>query len=37
VVFDVTGSYRVAFWLSIGAYVAGSIAFWALRRPVAPR
>jgi hypothetical protein len=24
----------VAFWLSIGAYVAGSIAFWALRRPV---
>jgi MFS family permease len=33
-VFDLTGSYRVAFWLSIGAYVAGSIAFWALRRPV---
>jgi MFS family permease len=36
-VFDLTGSYRVAFWLSIGAYVAGSVAFWALRRPVAPR
>lgn len=36
-VFDWTGSYRVAFWLSIGAYVAGSIAFWALRRPVATR
>jgi MFS family permease len=34
-VFDLTGSYRVAFWLSIGAYLAGSVAFWALRRPVA--
>lgn len=37
VVFDLTGSYRVAFWLSIGAYVAGSIAFWALRKPVGSR
>ena len=36
-VFDLTGSYRVAFWLSIGAYLAGSVAFWALRRPVVPR
>jgi MFS family permease len=34
-VFDTTGSYRVAFWLSIGFYVAGSAAFWALRRPPA--
>jgi MFS family permease len=34
-VFDVTGSYRVAFWLSIFFYVAGSVAFWALRRPPA--
>jgi MFS family permease len=36
-VFDTTGSYRVAFTLSIGFYVAGSIAFWALRRPPAIR
>ena len=35
VVFDTTGSYRVAFSLSIVFYVAGSIAFWALRRPPA--
>jgi MFS family permease len=34
-VFDTTGSYRVAFTLSIVFYVAGSIAFWALRRPPA--
>lgn len=34
-VFDVTGSYRVAFWLSILFYVAGSVAFWSLRRPPA--
>jgi MFS family permease len=34
-VFDVTGSYRVAFWLSIFFYVCGSVAFWALRRPPA--
>ena len=32
--FDVSGSYRLAFWLSIAAYAAGSIAFWALRKPV---
>jgi MFS family permease len=36
-VFDTTGSYRVAFWLSILFYVAGGIAFWALRRPPAIR
>ncbi|WP_428492308.1 MFS transporter [Rhodopila sp.] len=31
-VFDTTGSYRVAFSLSIVFYIAGGIAFWALRR-----
>jgi MFS family permease len=36
-VFDTTGSYRVAFALSIVFYVAGSVAFWALRRPPAIR
>jgi len=36
-VFDVTGSYRVAFWLSILFYACGSVAFWALRRPLAVR
>jgi MFS family permease len=34
-VFDTTGSYRVAFSLSIFFYVCGSVAFWALRRPPA--
>ncbi len=32
---DLTGGYEVAFILSIAAYIGGSIAFWALRRPVA--
>jgi MFS family permease len=32
-IFDLTGSYRVAFMLSIVSYVGGVIAFWALRRP----
>ena len=32
-IFDVSGSYRVAFSLSIAAYVCGVVAFWALRRP----
>jgi MFS transporter, OFA family, oxalate/formate antiporter len=32
-IFDVSGSYRVAFMLSIAAYLCGCIAFWALRRP----
>ncbi len=36
-VFDVTGSYRAAFGLSIFFYVCGSVAFWALRRPPARR
>ena len=34
-VFDLTGSYRVAFWLSIFFYLCGTVAFWALRRPPA--
>jgi len=33
--FDVTGSYRVAFALSILFYACGSVAFWMLRRPAA--
>jgi MFS family permease len=32
-VFDLTGSYRVAFTLSIASYLCGIVAFWALRRP----
>lgn len=32
-IFDVSGSYRVAFLGSIAAYMAGSVAFWALRPP----
>jgi len=32
-IFDLTGSYRVAFWLSIASYLCGVVAFWALRRP----
>jgi MFS family permease len=31
--FDVTGSYQLAFGLSIFFYACGSVAFWALRRP----
>jgi MFS family permease len=31
--FDLTGSYQVAFGLSIFFYVCGSVAFWLLRRP----
>jgi MFS family permease len=33
--FDVTGSYQVAFALSIFFYACGSVAFWMLRRPPA--
>ncbi len=33
--FDVTGSYHVAFGLSIFFYVCGGVAFWLLRRPPA--
>jgi MFS family permease len=36
-IFDVSGSYRAAFLCSIAAYAAGSVAFWALRHPPAPR
>ncbi len=32
-IFDRTGSYHVAFGLSIAAYTMGCIAFWALRQP----
>jgi MFS family permease len=32
-VFDLSGSYRVAFLCSIASYAAGCVAFWALRRP----
>ncbi len=34
-IFDLSGSYELAFGLSIGSYVCGCIAFWALRRPPA--
>lgn len=32
--FDLTGSYRLAFTLSIAAYATGAIVFWGLRKPV---
>jgi MFS transporter, OFA family, oxalate/formate antiporter len=32
-IFDLSGSYELAFMLSIAAYVCGVVAFWALRRP----
>jgi MFS transporter, OFA family, oxalate/formate antiporter len=32
-IFDLSGSYRLAFGLSIASYVCGIVAFWALRRP----
>jgi len=35
--FDLTGSYHVAFGLSIFFYACGSVAFWMLRRPPARR
>ena len=35
-IFDVSGSYRVAFLCSIAAYVAGSYAFWLLRKESRP-
>ena len=35
--FDLTGSYRVPFLLSIAFYICGAIAFWSLRRPPAIR
>jgi MFS family permease len=36
-VYDMTGTYRAAFWLAIAFYLCGSVAFWALRRPPAVR
>ena len=33
IIFDLSGSYRLAFMLSIVAYACGVVAFWALRRP----
>lgn len=36
-IFDVSGSYRVAFIGSIIAYALGSLAFYMLRRPPRPR
>ncbi len=35
--FDMAGSYRLAFWFSIAAYAGGTVAFWAVRKPVAAR
>jgi MFS family permease len=32
-IYDLTGSYRIAFMLSIASYACGTAAFWALRRP----
>jgi MFS family permease len=32
-IFDLSGSYRLAFILSIASYLIGCIAFWFLRRP----
>jgi MFS family permease len=32
-VHDLTGSYRIAFMMSIASYACGTAAFWALRRP----
>jgi hypothetical protein len=32
-IFDLSGSYRLAFRLSIAAYAVGCGAFWMLRRP----
>ena len=36
-IFDLSGSYRLAFILSIASYLAGCVAFWFLRRPAVPR
>jgi MFS family permease len=37
VIFDLSGSYRLAFILSIVSYMIGAVAFWSLRRPVVER
>jgi len=36
-IFDLSGSYRLAFMLSVASYLTGCIAFWFLRRPVLSR
>ena len=36
-IFDLSGSYELAFIFSIASYACGCIAFWALRRPPARR
>ena len=36
-IFDLSGSYRLAFVLSIASYLAGCVAFWFLRRPPVSR
>jgi len=36
-IFDLSGSYRLAFILSIASYLAGCVAFWFLRRPAVAR
>jgi len=36
-IFDLSGSYRLAFILSIVSYMAGCVAFWFLRRPAVAR
>jgi len=36
-IFDLSGSYRLAFLLSIASYLAGCVAFWFLRRPAESR
>jgi len=36
-IFDLSGSYRLAFVLSIASYLAGCVAFWFLRRPAVVR
>ncbi len=36
-IFDLSGSYELAFALSIASYLCGGIAFWSLRRPPARR
>jgi MFS transporter, OFA family, oxalate/formate antiporter len=33
IIFDLSGSYELAFMLSIVSYLCGVVAFWALRRP----
>jgi len=33
IIFDLSGSYELAFILSIVSYLCGVVAFWALRRP----